>query len=176
MSESTDRQRLVEYTLWFVFGLIVNGRFLILLVASRQFPLNVATKPKQNTSISGCCQRRGCLGRSSRSSRWLATLGQRRAVGVPIPASGTTRGPGPLIGGPSARSRHEVIPASRSSRPSGRPSSASGLAVCRGRAALGVVRTLGHARAWCPCLSFRRPYNTRLHQTAPRELFSFSPW
>ena len=41
-----------------------------------------AWQPKQNTSTSGSCQPRGCLGRSSRSSRWLAPLGQRRAVGV----------------------------------------------------------------------------------------------
>ena len=48
----------------------------------------------KNTSTSGCYECRGCLGRSPRSSGRRATLGQRRAAGAPIAASGTTRGSG----------------------------------------------------------------------------------
>ena len=84
---------------------------------------------RRNTSASGCCERRGCLGRSPRSSGRLATLGQRRAGGAPIAASSTTRGPGSIHRWPAFRSKYEATPPSGSSRPSGRLSSPSGPAV-----------------------------------------------
>ena len=52
---------------------------------------------KENTCTSGCCERRGCLGKSPRSSWRLVTLGQRRGASAPIAESGTARGPGSLI-------------------------------------------------------------------------------
>ena len=109
-----------------------------------------AWQPKQNTSTSGCCRRRGCLGRSSRSSRWLATLGQQRAVGIPIPASAPLAGrvdssvvPALIRG--TRLSRHGACLDRRagSHRHRGRPSVAA--------APLWGVRTSGHARALCPC-------------------------
>ena len=52
-----------------------------------------------------------------------------------------------------------------------------GPAVCRRRAALGVVHTPRSLRALglVPG-SFERRYNPRLHLTAPRAFFPFSPW
>ena len=59
---------------------------------------SVATK--KNTSTSGCCDRRGWLGRSPRSTGRLATVGQRRAVGATVVASGhhSRAGVNPSIG------------------------------------------------------------------------------
>ena len=134
-----------------------------------------AWQPTPNTSTSGCCPRRGWLGRSSRLRRRLATLWQRRAVGVPIATSGPIRGPDPFIGCSSIGSTHEVMPASRASRSSCWFSSPSGRAVYRSRAALGVIRYVGaRASVLVGVGSFGRPYNTRLHQTAPREHLSNS--
>ena len=51
---------------------------------------------QENTCTSGCYERRGCLGKSLRSSGRLATLGQRRTVGATVAASGPARGPGSI--------------------------------------------------------------------------------
>ena len=52
-----------------------------------------------------------------------------------------------------------------------------GRPVCHRRAALGVVRHVGaRAGVWSGPGSFGRPYNHRLHQTAPRAFFPISPW
>ena len=128
-----------------------------------------AWQQKKNTCTSGCCERRGRLGKSPRSSGPLATLGQRRAAGAPIAESGTAFGLGSIIDCPSVRSPHEAVPTSRSSRPSGRLSSPSGPAVGHRRAALRVVRHVGaRADVSSGAGSFERPYNHRLHLTAPR--------
>ena len=47
-----------------------------------------ARQQRKNTSTSGCYDRRGCLGKSPHPSGRLATVGQRRAAGTAIAASG----------------------------------------------------------------------------------------
>ena len=125
---------------------------------------------------SGCCELRGvstgrCVHRRGQLSRAAARSGPSRR------RSGAVCGWGQSIGSSGTRSRHRAVPSSVPSRRSWRLSSSSVSAVCRHRAALGVVRHVGAlADVVSGAGSFGGPYNTRLHQTAPRAFFPFSPW
>jgi hypothetical protein len=113
------------------------------------------------TRASGCCDHRGHSLRSAFSARTrLSRTAARRPRHVwPMPGPADVRRVG-------RRERHRAF------RPSCRTSSSPVPAVCRRRASLRVIRK-GIALAGVSSAegSFARPYNIRLHLTAPRELF-----